>query len=233
MPLARIPELEKVVGGLYCISPYAPCTEKPKDFKIGRTIHYRNRLNSYHLCFNKGFYIYTCLPLSTKYTFDTKENKKIAYDMTKKLEKRAFALLKTFNQHFSTRTHKSEWFNCFKNKVVAVFKKVHSEYPNDTEKPITEWKEEYIHTFDDDGFDIDLVAQDKPLSYLPQEGAKTKSGRLIKSTMKTKFKDMKYLNDKSGKPLNKWQQHIADVKKEHPKLSHKQAMQQASKTYKK
>ena len=73
--------------------------------------------------------------------------------------------------------------------------KIHEEYPDDTDKPIIEWKYEFINEFVVDGFDEKINTQDKPLSYLPQTGYKTRSGRTVKSMKDTKFKDMKYLND--------------------------------------
>ena len=83
MPIADIPELKKVSNaGLYCISPEPPCN-KEQNFKLGRTIDLKNRLNSYHLCYNSGFYIYCVLPLSNKYNLVGTDNRANTFPIAK------------------------------------------------------------------------------------------------------------------------------------------------------
>ena len=231
MPLANIKELKPVSNaGLYCISSEPPCN-KETNFKLGRTIDFKNRLNSYHLCYNKGFHIYCVLPLSKKYNLVGTDNRKVAKDFTRVLEKKLFEKLKDYNKTYTTR-RKSEWYRCVKKRVSKALNEIHEEYPDDTDKPITEWEDDFIDEFVVDGFDEKINTQDKPLSYLPQSGYKTKSGRIVVSTKDTKFKDMKYLNsDKIY--TSPWQKHVAEFKKLHPKINHTQATKQAKLTYKK
>ena len=62
MPIL-FPELKgKSQSGLYAISPQKP-SNKETDFKMGRTVNFTNRLNGYHICWNKGFFIYALLPI--------------------------------------------------------------------------------------------------------------------------------------------------------------------------
>ena len=57
--------------------------------------------------------------------------------------------------------------------------------------PIFGFKDPYYNTFFID--DIEIKTTEIPPSYLPQEGAKTRKGRIIKSTKNTKFKDFEYI----------------------------------------
>jgi len=231
MPLAQIKELKSVSNaGLYCISPEPPCN-LDQNFKLGRTIDFRNRLNGYHICYNKGFYIYCILPLSKKYSLVGTTNRKTALEMTKLLENELFKKLKEFNKTYSTR-RKSEWYKCVKSRVAKAMEEIHEEFSDDTEHPITEWKQDFINEFVVDGFDEKINTQDIPLSSLPQQGYKTRSGRTVKSTKDTRFKDMKYLNDDKIYN-NPWQKHVAQFRKDNPKLSYKEALKQAKLTYKK
>lgn len=196
MPLAKIKELQDVsLAGIYAISHMKPKKGKI-DFKVGRTIDFRKRLNGYHLCYNEGFYIYAVLPLQKhKYPLVDKHERKVALSKTVELEKRAHELLQKFNFTTSTR-RKSEWFKATSAHIEKVFQQVHAEFHYHTIAPITQWSDPYIHVFDVDGFEEDFAKKhtsEKPPPELPQEGRKTRSGRVIKSTKNTKFKDMVYI----------------------------------------
>ena len=196
MPIADIYELrDKSNGGLYAISPEAPNKRGKKMFKVGRTINFRKRLNDYHICFNEGFYIYAILPLNKdKYPMDNETNKKEALQMTIKIESYAFEMLKKFEKRFTTRTFKSEWFQLPKTLLNEFLNLVHEKFPDDTEKPILKWQEPRIHTFEIDGFIENVDYTKMPLTSMVKPGQVSKrSGRVIKSTKDTKFKDMFYL----------------------------------------
>ena len=63
MPLVKLKEFQKRQSGVYIISDQAPEDEKIK-YKIGRTIYMNKRLNSYHICYPDGFFIYKALLLN-------------------------------------------------------------------------------------------------------------------------------------------------------------------------
>jgi hypothetical protein len=230
MPLAQIKELEGNNSGIYVISPESPDDQK-RNFKIGRTINMRKRLNNFHICFNEGYYIYAVLPLADKYTQRTKDEKKLAIEATSHIEKSVFEVLKKYNKTYSTRSKKSEWYYATKAEVVRVLEMIHKTLPTHTKPPIIEWTDDYLHEFEIDGFTIDVagaIVQTEPLTGMVKDGYTTRSGRKVKAKKHT---DMYYLNDNTGKPKNLWQSHVANYKKSHPELNHKQAMKGASATY--
>jgi hypothetical protein len=158
----------------------------------------RKRLDSYHTCFNEGFYIYTILPLNhKKYPLDTKENRKKAGAMARKLEKELFNILKSSNQLFTTRKYRSEWFKTSKKDITKAFEQVHKKYPNDTLPPISKWKQDFVKPLSKTK-EFELEVQDEPLKGMPKDKQKTKSGRVVKSTAKTKFKDYAFISDKKN-----------------------------------
>jgi len=59
-----VPKKSVPLGGLYVISPIEP-SAKPDLFKIGKSINLKRRLNSYHICFPQGFFIYALLIAKT------------------------------------------------------------------------------------------------------------------------------------------------------------------------
>lgn len=232
MPLAKIDELVGISnGGLYCISPDPPCEGASTDFKIGRTIDFRKRLNSYHICYNEGFYIYAVLPLSKKYKMDTKEERAEAVDTTKKIEARAFVLLKKHNKLFSTRRRKSEWFGCLKNVVVAVFTQLNKEFEDDTVPPIYHWEDDFVDDFRIDGFRVKL--QTEVPSYLPSSIKRKKGERTPK--LPKSYSDFKFFSKDSEnvpKSTTRWIRHVNAFRKKNPSLSYNNALKAASKTYK-
>lgn len=68
--VVKIPELpgKKRYQGLYCISPLNPNEASKPDFrfKIGMSTNLLKRLQSYHICYPYGFYIYGLLLTKNK-----------------------------------------------------------------------------------------------------------------------------------------------------------------------
>ena len=200
MPLAKIKEFNNTSEmGIYCISDsdagdYAP--DDKINFKIGRTVDIRKRLNAYHICFNDGFYIYPTLLLNDKYnTLKLKlkgdarkamRNKAIV--KTKEIEKYIHDQLKDVNKTTSTRRI-SEWFEDRSdlNEINKVFKAAHIKFKNDTLPPIYEYKDNYYNIFEIDGEKI-KVSETYKHDY---SGVKSKYGRIRE--LSKKLKDYKFI----------------------------------------
>jgi hypothetical protein len=227
MPIVKLKEFKNRQAGIYVISPtdsndiagatdakHPSPTPKPvgpsggyaKDadlihFKVGRTIQMNNRLNSYHLCFNEGFYIYKALMLNDTYDYKNKDARKICLAKTKEIEAHLFKLLEPINYTTTTR-RKSEWFREKKTDTIIAEALIatHNAFKADTDYPIMNFSRKlsggfltapnyfYNHFFIDDTetIIISLGITETPPSYLPQEGAKTRSGRVIKVSSKLK-----------------------------------------------
>ena len=106
MPIDDIPELRNTSNaGLYAISPQPP-SKKLTDFKLGRSVNVKKRLNDYHICFNKGYWIYCVLPLTKDlYNEDPLvERKKKILALTRRLETELFRIAHPEMQLEPTRT---------------------------------------------------------------------------------------------------------------------------------
>ena len=109
MPIARYVEFYKRQQGISVISPQNP-KDKEIAFKVDMTTGMNQRLNSYHICFNDGFYVYRALVLNDIYSARTKENKKVSSTKLREIESYLHKLLQPINWKTSTRKYKSEWF---------------------------------------------------------------------------------------------------------------------------
>ena len=95
---------------MYLISPKDK-KGKVNDFKIGLTLDMRRRLNSYHLCYNRGYHIHgLILVKSSVNKQDGKEQKLELSRLLRAAESQMFEWLKKYNVKTSTRTRNSEWF---------------------------------------------------------------------------------------------------------------------------
>ena len=206
MPIVKLKEFKNRQAGIYVISPTDSNDAKDAElihFKVGRTIQMNNRLNSYHICFNEGFYIYKALMLNDKYDYKNKELRKICLAKTKEIEAHLFKLLEPINYTTTTR-RKSEWFREKKTDTIIAEALIatHNAFKADTDYPIMNFSRKlsggfltapnyfYNHFFIDDTETIVIKQRlgitESPPSYLPQEGAKTRSGRVIKASSKLK-----------------------------------------------
>ena len=187
MPIVKLLEFRKGKQmGIYVISPQEP-TDKEIGFKIGRTIQMDKRLNDYHLCYNHGFYIYRALMLNDTYGRRSKAEKQAAIDMTTKIEKHVHDLLKHINVKTPTRKYKSEWF-LDSSKLEVIDKALiatHKKFEKETDYPLLGFYKPFYNKFFIDGME-EVVLTEKPPSYLPKEGQKTRSGRTVKVSSKLK-----------------------------------------------
>ena len=199
MPIVKLKEFKNRQAGIYVISPTDSNDAKDADlihFKVGRTIQMNTRMNGYHICFNEGFYIYKALMLNDTYDYKNKDARKICLAKTKEIEAHLFKLLEPINYTTTTR-RKSEWFREKKTDTIIAEALIatHIEFKADTDYPIINFFRSeklsgyfYNHFFIDDieTIILSLGITESPPSYLPQEGAKTRSGRVIKVSSKLK-----------------------------------------------
>jgi hypothetical protein len=199
MPIVKLKEFKVRQVGIYVISPQAPEDNKI-SFKIGRTIQMNKRLNGYHLCFPDGFYIYKALMLNDTFKTQTKEEKKKSIDMTRKIEKFIHDDLDGIRFQSTTRTN-HEWFVIDENitiqRISDALLKAHQHFKKETDYPIQKFREDFYGKFfidDAEDYDIrkDLKIVKEPPKYMPQEGSRTRSGRVIKKN--TKYKDSEYFD---------------------------------------
>jgi len=179
MPIADIPELRNTSNaGLYAISPIPP-SKKLTDFKLGRSVNVKKRLNDYHICFNKGYWIYCVLPLVKDLYHEDPlvERKKKILALTRRLETALFDIVKPDMQLETTRTKKSEWYKMTNAKLKSTFEQIHEQFPNVTLPPITRWEEPFMHHFDDEGEQIEV--SDVPILGMTQ-GRNVAGKRIIK-----------------------------------------------------
>jgi hypothetical protein len=193
MPVAKFTEFKHRKAGIYVISPQPP-TDDSIEYKIGRTVQMEKRLNSYHICYNQGFYIYKAIMLNDLYKTKNKEDKAVSIAKTREVEKYLHDLLDPINVKSTTRRF-NEWFMSKKgsDEIDKALIKTHEKFKRDTEYPILGFKpsETFYNKFYIDNFE-ELTVKEPPKE-LPQDGQKTRSGRVIRSTSKTKFKDMLYI----------------------------------------
>ena len=179
MPIADIPELRNTSNaGLYAISPEPP-SKKRTDFKMGRSVNIKKRLNDHHICFNKGYWIYCVLPLVKDLYHEDPliERKKKILALTRRLETEMFSIVKPFMQLETTRTKKSEWFKLTNAHLRNTFQHIHEMFPNVTLPPICKWEEPFMHQFDDEGEQIEV--SDVPIAGMTQ-GRNVDGKRIIK-----------------------------------------------------
>ena len=93
------------------------------------------RLNSYHICFPDGFYIYKALLLNETYKTKTKQDKQRTLAKTIQLEKYIHDGLEK-HRHSSSTRRKHEWFHVDTEKLEEVLINCHNEFKNDTDYPV-------------------------------------------------------------------------------------------------
>ena len=147
MPLKFIPELSSTNfpsdAGIYVISADPPTKRGPKLVKIGRSIHMRTRLNSYHLCYPNGFHIWMIIKLAPG--VNKKVSKKQLINVTASLERRVFGELIHLNLIGPARKF-HEFFTITTEADMATLKeaveRVTMNFQPVTSWPaITEWEE--------------------------------------------------------------------------------------------
>ena len=112
------------MAGIYIITPELNLRHNIGiQFKLGRSIHLKDRLNQYHICFNHGFHIEECLIVNNDNYNEprSEEMKNDLLEKTTRLEdifheelsrpvKKKGRKKKYFNDLTDTRLRKSEWF---------------------------------------------------------------------------------------------------------------------------
>ena len=197
MPIVKLNEFKYRQAGIYIICPEDPTLQEKNGYKIGRTIQMDKRLNSYHICFNGGMWICKALMLNDLYKTRKNDDKKATLAKTIEVEKYIHKLLDKYNHTTSTR-RKSEWYICTDEVLNKALIETHKRFDRDTDYPIVGFKKPFYNKFYIDNIEDIITSKITPKS-MPQDGQKTRSGRVIKSTKDTKFKDMVYIVDKKEK----------------------------------
>jgi hypothetical protein len=197
MPIIKLEEFKDRQMGVYVISADKPSKTGKNMYKVGRSIQMDKRLNSYHICFPDYFYVCKALMLDDGFTTKTKATKKKSLDMTIKIEKFIHNLLAKYRYKSSTR-RKHEYFNCTEKVMDEALVETSEHFAEYVGYPIFGFKKPLYNKFFVDGIE-ELITSEAPPSALPQDGQKTRSGRIIKSTKDTKFADMVYIVDKEEK----------------------------------
>ena len=120
LPQLTVPKNSVPLGGLYVISPEPP-EKHPTLFKIGKSINLKRRLNSYHICFPQGFYIYTLLIAKTA------KNRQKRIDEVGSLETSLFRIIKarSASHHKKYLSGAREMFDLKPNDMRDVFAELH------------------------------------------------------------------------------------------------------------
>ena len=107
-------------GGIYALAPHIPKNPNTKfSIKVGRTIDFKTRLNSYHLCFNAGFRVIALLPLKNSTPEEQRKSR------TMQLEKLAGELLGKSRSYANRETRGSEWYDTTVLNIKSIFNEVH------------------------------------------------------------------------------------------------------------
>ena len=135
-------------GGIYALAPdKAEDPDTPFQMKVGRTVNFETRLNSYHLCFNGGYRMIALLPLKNTCPKDLREKR------SRELEKRAHDILFRYKKSYPNRSTSrgSEWYAVSINHIKKVFQDLHNEYKSDkydlTASPILNFEDDYLNKF--------------------------------------------------------------------------------------
>lgn len=116
-------------SGIYIISSQRPTLPNNTivSLKIGKSENLYSRLDSYHICFPEGYYIWTIITTDSKYYTDQLEK-----DLHKYLNEHECKYVS--NSGYLGRKFKSEWFKCHKvelrDKVQKVLYKFRKDHPN-------------------------------------------------------------------------------------------------------
>ncbi len=188
----------KKTAGLYVISPQHPSVVN--QYKVGRSVDLRTRLNGYSICFPKGFYIYGIIILKNT----TPKNKLL--ERTIDAEKKLFTLLDlngaqpiiesdvscescealpSHKQSQNVRI-KSEWINIELDRLKAVLSCYGSLHKSIINSVITDFKEPYVHNFTIDNEEVDVLKEKRgwDLVTVPAYRPWSRRSRIIKPTFK-------------------------------------------------
>ncbi len=199
MPIDLSPFIpKKKTAGLYVISPQHPSVVT--QYKVGRSIDLNVRLNSYGLCYSRGFYIYGIIILK-----NTTPKKKLLA-RTIEAEKNLFTLLHlnaaqpiiesdvscescealpSHKQYENVRI-KSEWINIELDRLKAVLSCYGSLHKSITSSVIIEFIEPYVHNFTIDNEEVDVLKEKRgwDLVTVPAYRPWSRRERIIKPTFK-------------------------------------------------
>lgn len=111
------PEIKQCCAGVYVLSPKLHIRNTRTSFKIGRSIKMEKRLNGYHTCYNRGFYLYFAVTVNKdnnneacKLVNRTEEEKQTLILLTTLLEKIMHNEVQNYRDQCATRILNSEWF---------------------------------------------------------------------------------------------------------------------------
>ena len=136
-------------GGIYALAPDIPANKNTTfSIKVGRTIDFKKRLNSYHLCFNAGFRVIALLPLKNSTPEEQRKSR------TMQLEKLAGELLGKSRSYANRERRGSEWYDTTVPNIHRIFKEVHKNFKSGqyelTKAPIFQFDDNYINIFEVD-----------------------------------------------------------------------------------
>lgn len=111
------PEIKQCCAGVYVLSPKLHIRNTRTSFKIGRSIKMEKRLNGYHTCYNRGFYLYFAVTVNKdnnneacKLLNRTQEEKQTLILLTTLLETIMHNEVQNYRDQCATRVLNSEWF---------------------------------------------------------------------------------------------------------------------------
>ena len=116
-------------GGLYIISSTKRNPNHQNDFKIGLSKNLVRRLDQYHLCMPRGFWIFDLLVIKEEF-------KKDVYKLEAKLHRK----LKPYEVTNNVRKSKTEWFRMSEKKMKAAVKEFYEQYKNSFREHKWEWE---------------------------------------------------------------------------------------------
>ena len=111
------PEIKECCAGVYVLSPKLHIRNTKTSFKIGRSIKMGKRLNDYHTCYNRGFYLYFAITVNKDNNTEdcllknrTEDENDTLKLLTTLLENIIHKKLEKYRDQCATRIMNSEWF---------------------------------------------------------------------------------------------------------------------------
>ena len=132
-------------GGIYALAQDTQAG--PFPIKVGRSVDFKKRLNSYFTCFNDGFRVIALLPL--------KDNTPMAnrLKLSTELEKDAKNLLGVSRYYANRRSRGSEWYFTDVDSIHRLFNRLHKSFHKGkyTKTPIIKFNDNFLTIFNIEG----------------------------------------------------------------------------------
>ena len=182
-----LPELDNYTkGGLYALAEKHP--KKGRfPIKIGRTIDFKKRLNSYHLCFNSGFHLLAILPLKPQIL---DEHRLVITSALENACSLALSARSIKPRVYKNRVSRgSEWYNADLYRIRDVFSELHVTFELQgfqfTSPPVFDFNNEFINVFNEEG--TKLIT-----NYIARDAGAMKI-KLTKTVVKKRMKKLNLL----------------------------------------